>query len=57
MDHLIETFALDDLRIEGAKVRAGDAQVEQDLVQQEADLANCAPACTGKTPLTLEIRR
>lgn len=53
-------FALDDLRTEGAKVRDHDAQVEHDLEQAAADLANCAPACagspTGTVPLTLERR-
>lgn len=49
-------FALDDLRTEGAKVREDDAKVERDLEQAAADLANCAPACTGKVPLTLERR-
>lgn len=53
-------FALDDLRCQGphpnagtagtSPVSEGDAQVEQDLAQQEAELANCAPACAGKTP-------
>jgi len=51
-------FALDDLRTDGPRVRDGDDQVAQELAQQEADLANCAPACkgsrVGSVPLTLE---
>jgi predicted CoA-substrate-specific enzyme activase len=49
-------FALDDLRTEGPSERDTDGQVERDLEQAAVQLTTCAPACSGKTPLTLETR-
>jgi predicted CoA-substrate-specific enzyme activase len=48
-------FALDDLRAEGPRMRADDDAVEQNLAEQAA--APCAPACAGRTTVSIEIRR
>lgn len=48
-------FALDDLSAEGPAGRDADGQVARDL-EQAAGLT-CAPACSGKTPITVEIGR
>jgi hypothetical protein len=46
-------FALDDLRRDGARARAGDDSgdetVERDLDEASAALQGCAPACAAKT--------
>jgi predicted CoA-substrate-specific enzyme activase len=50
-------FALDDLRVQDSSHRdPHDEQLEPDPGQVPVD-TGCAPACTGKTPITLETRR
>ena len=50
-------FALDDLRVADSSDRDRDDRVARDVEQAAAESAACAPACAGKTPITLEIRR